>query len=159
MMFLGAFLGYKTSLDPTPVASGTTEYFEIENGVFDEVYLDSDIQREHGTAIPDWGYSTILDAKFHNNLLAGNVDFSLSAISAMVIKRRKKGSYKWTTIHQIPINDEDDFDFYYNDITVASQTTYEYAAVPIINGVEGTYQVIDVAVAFDGAFIIDPTYG
>ena len=44
MMFLGTFIGFKTSLDPTPVATGTTEYFEIENGIFDEVYLDSDTE-------------------------------------------------------------------------------------------------------------------
>lgn len=159
MMFLGGFLACDTSMNPTPLAPDTMEYFEIENGIFDEVYIDGDTNRTPTTEIPEWGYSTILDAKFHGNILAGNVDFTLSSISDMLIKKRKKGSYKWTTIHKIPISTEEDFDFFYNDIVVASKTSYEYAAVPIVNGVEGTYQIIDVDVWFEGAFIIDPTHG
>lgn len=106
---------------------------------------------------PDWGHTTLLNAKFKNNILAGNVDFTLASISGMIIKKRKMDDYKWTTIYTIPIKTEKDFDFYYNDIVVASNTMYEYAAVPIINGVEGSYQTINVDVEFEGCFIVDTT--
>lgn len=159
MMFLGSFLSDATSLDATPLAYGTTEYISIENGVYDEVQMDSDVTAENDTDIPEWGYTTILNAKFKNNILAGNVDFTLASISDLVIKKRKQGDYKWTTIHKVPIETEDDFNFFQNDIVVASQTTYEYVAVPIVNDVEGTQQTIDVDVDFEGAFIIDPTMG
>lgn len=157
MMFLGSFSGY--SIDVTPINSDTTEYIEIENGIFDEVYMDGDTTIEYDTNIPDWGYTTILDAKFKNNILAGNVDFTLASISDMVIKKRKYGNYKWITIDKIPIVTEQDFNRYFNDIVVASKTKYQYAAVPIINGAEGTYQIIDVDVEFEGAFVIDSTRG
>ena len=152
-MFIGSFFG--CSIDTTPLDVGTTEYIEIENAIFDEVYMDSDTNVEYDMVIPKWGYSTIMNAKFKNNLLAGNVDFTLDSISDMRIRKRKKGDYKWTTIHNVPIVDEESFDFFYNDFIVASHTKYEWAAVPIINGVEGTYQIIECEVNFEGAFVSD----
>lgn len=158
-MFLGTFLASDTSLNSTPVASDNTEYFEITNGVFDDVYMDADTDLEFSTEIPEWGYSTILHAKFQDNILAGNVDFTLAMISSMLIKRRVEGSYNWVTIYEKEIKSEEDFDFFYNDIVVASNTHYDYAAVPVIAGAEGTYQLTSVDVKFDGAFIVDPTKG
>lgn len=157
MMFLGGFTAMEISA--TPVNSSTTENIEITNAIFDELYVDGDTTQEYSTEIPQWGFSTILDAKFKNNILAGNVDFTLSSIGGMFIKKRKVGDYKWITIHYVPIETAEDFDFYYNDIVVASNTTYEYAAVPIVNNAEGTYQTITVDACYDGCFIIDPTYG
>lgn len=143
----------------TSINTGNTEYIEISNAIFDEVYLDSDTSIAYDTKIPEWGYSTILDAKFKNNILAGNVDFTLNSISGMFIKKRKYGDYKWLAMHYIPIQKEEDLNFYYNDIVVAANTKYEYAAVPIVDGAEGTYQTIDVDVCYDGCFIIDSTNG
>lgn len=157
MIFLGSFSAME--INATPVDASDVEKIEITNGIYDELYVDSNIDMEYSTEIPEWGYSTILDAKFKGNLLAGNVDFTLDSISGMFIKKRKFGDYKWTTIHYVPIQTEEDFDFYYNDIVVASQTQYQYAAVPIVNNAEGTYQTISVDVCYDGCFIIDPTYG
>lgn len=158
-MFIGSFLSYDTSCDATPVATGDTSYVMIENAVFDDVYLDGDTSMEYSTEIPEWDYSTLFHAKFENDILAGNVDFTLDSISSLVIKRQKEGSYNWVKIYEKDITSEEDFSFYLNDITVASQTRYNYAAVPIINGAEGTYQTTAVEVEFDGAFIVDPTYG
>lgn len=157
MMFVGGFVSHTSSMNTTPIASQNTEYIEISNGVFDEVYMDADTSIAPDTEIPEWGYTTVLNAKFKNNILAGNVDFTLASISGMVIKKRKLDDYKWTTIYEFPVRTEDDFDFFFNDIVVASNTTYEYAAVPIVNGVEGSYQIISVDVKFDGCFIVDTT--
>lgn len=158
-MFLGSFLANTSSLDATPVHSENTTLVEITNGVFDDLYMDSDTSLEYSTTIPEWGYTTILHARFQDNILAGNVNFTLSTISALVLKRRKKGAFTWTPLCSQPVTQEEDLDFYFNDITVASNTTYEYAAVPIINMAEGTYQITSVDVEFDGAFVVDPTYG
>lgn len=159
-MMLGAFFSYDTAFDPTPVPSGTTEYVEIKNGIFDDLYIEEEVTRkDFSTTVPEWGYDTVLHAKFQGNILAGNVDFTLSSISKLVIKKKKEGSYKWIPIYETDVKSEEDFDFYLNDIIVASKTNYDYAAVPIINGVEGTYQITSVFVDFDGAFIVDPTHG
>ena len=74
MMFLGGFTAMEISA--TPVNSSTTENIEITNAIFDELYIDGDITQGYSTEIPQWGFSTILDAKFKNNILAGNVDFT-----------------------------------------------------------------------------------
>lgn len=157
MIFLGGFSAME--INATPVNSGDTDKVEISNAVFDELYMDSDTSLEYDTTIPAWGYTTILNASFENNIFAGNVDFALESITGMFIKKRKAGDFKWTTIYYVPIETEEDFDFYYNDVVVASETTYEYAAVPIVDGAEGTYQTIKVDVCYDGCFIIDPTKG
>lgn len=155
-MFVGSFLS--CSIDASPLDTGKTEYVEITNGIFDEVYMDSDVEKPYDMLIPEWDYSTLLHAKFKNNLLAGNVDFTLDSISNMFIKRRMEGSYKWVTLHNVPIVDQESLNFFFNDISAASNTKYDYAAVPIINGVEGTYQVVSCETYFEGAFIIDPTH-
>lgn len=157
MMFLGDFTGLETSLDPTSMPIGATESLTISNGIFDELYMDSDINALYSTDIPEWGYSTIMDAKFQNNILAGNANFTLDMIDAMMIKQRKRGTYRWVTIAKFDIETENDLSFFFIDNMVAGESTYEYAAVPVINGSEGTYQTISVDVAFDGAFIIDNT--
>lgn len=157
MMFLGDFTGLETSLDPTSMPIGVTESLTISNGIFDELYMDSDTETSYSSAIPEWGNTTILDAKFQNNILAGNTSLTLKTIDSMLIKQRKKGTYQWVTIAKIDIKTKEDLNFFFIDNLVAGETTYEYAAVPVINGSEGTYQIISVDVAFDGAFIIDNT--
>jgi len=119
--------------------------------------MDSDVSAPADTNIPTWGHTTLMNAKFQNNILAGNVGFTLASISDMVIKKRKVDDYKWSTLYTFPVKTEADFDFFFNDVVVASNTTYEYAAVPIVNGVEGSYQTISVDVEFDGCFIVDKT--
>jgi len=156
-MFLGGFLASTSSLDATPVASENTTLVEISNGVFDDLFVDSNINLPYNTTIPSWDYTTLFHAHFQDNILAGNVNFTLSTISALVLKRRKKGTFLWTPLYSQAVTQEEDLDFYFNDITVASNTTYEYAAVPIINYAEGTYQTTSVDVEFDGAFILDNT--
>ena len=42
-MFLGSFLANTSSLDATPVHSENTTLVEITNGVFDDIYMDSDL--------------------------------------------------------------------------------------------------------------------
>ena len=158
-MFIGAFLSFDTSFDATLVDYVTTENVQIENGVFDELYLDSNTSLQNNADIPEWGYSTILHANFKNNILAGNVDFTLDSVSALIVKKRKQGTYKWIPLYERAITSAEDFNFILNDPVVASMTSYEFAAIPVINGAEGTYQITTVDVEFDGAFIIDPTNG
>ena len=159
MMFMSFFCADVNSMEPTTIDTEPTEYMEISNAIFDEVYMDGDTNIPYDMVIPEWGYTTILDAKFNGNLLAGNVDFTLDSVNAMRLKRRKAGEYKWILFDEHKIVTEEDFNYVYNDITVASNTHYQYAAVPVINGAEGTYQTVDIYARFEGAFVIDPTYG
>lgn len=158
MLFLDDFMGYDTSLDANLLPVGDTTKIELTNGTFDEVFVDKNLNREYTTKIPDWGYDTVLDAKFHNNLLGGNIEFTLDSISHLVLKQRKYGDYNWVTLAKIPINKEEDLNVFYNNKLPASNTTYEYQIVPIVNGVEGIPQTVTTDIKFDGAFIMDDTY-
>lgn len=161
-MFLGSFLKYNMSLDPTPVSyEPSMEKITIENGVFSDLYIDKNTNLEFSTSVPNWNHTTVLHAKFENNLLAGNIKFPIESISKLIIKKRVENDLKLTKILEIDVNgDKEKLNFYYNDILVASKTNYEYAAVPVVNGVEkANPQTISVYVEFDGAFIMDTTKG
>ena len=158
-MFLGAFLALDTSMTATIVDAGMTTSITLENGVYDDLFVDMNTDLEYSTEIPEWDYTTVMYARFRNNILAGNVDFTLSTISELILKKREYGSYNWVTIFTKKIKSEEDLDFFYNDIVVASNTKYQYAAVPVLGGAEGTYQLTEVDVSFDGCFIIDPVKG
>lgn len=158
-MFLGAFLSLDTSIAATTLDTDMTSSIVIENGIYDDLFVDMNTDLEYSTTIPKWDYTTVMYARFRNNLLAGNVDFTLATISELILKKREYGSYNWTTIFSKTIKSEEDLDFFYNDIVVASNTRYQYAAVPVLGGAEGEYQVTNVDVSFDGCFIIDPTNG
>lgn len=161
-MFLGSFLKYNMSLDPTPVPyHASVEKITIENGVFSDLYIDSNLTRDPFADIEEWDHTTVLHATFDGNLLAGNIKFPIESISKLLVKKRVDGDLQFTKILEIDINgDKEKLNFYYNDILVASKTNYEYAIVPVVNGVEkANPQTISVYVEFDGAFIMDTTKG
>lgn len=161
-MFIGSFLQYNMSLDPALIDSDSQlEELVIENGIFSDVYMDANTALTPDMNIPEWGHTTVLHADFNGNLLAGNIKFPIESISKLLVKKRVSNTMQFTKILEIEVNgDKNKLNFYYNDILVASKTNYEYAVVPVVNGVEkANPQTISVDVEFDGAFIMDTTKG
>jgi hypothetical protein len=157
MVFMNsAFCSSGTTMTPTPICLRSLNSIKIQNGEFDTLYASKEITSEPTTTIPTtWDYDTILNAPFNGNLNAGNVDFVIEQISAVRIRRREVGSYNWMTLYEIPINVESDFNFELFDYFAKSNTTYEYAIVPIISGVEGNYNTNTVTSEFNGIFICE----
>ncbi len=146
MMFLGSFLcGDVMSVPCTPTNIDNINYVEIGNGEFDDLYITKDTSAEL-TEKPsqNWDFDTILYAKFDGNTLAGNVDWSLDTVSTLLIKRRKTDEFQWITLSVKPISTVDDFNIKFKDVTGTDSVQYQYAAVPILNGIEGNYSYADV---------------
>lgn len=157
MVFLGcSFLGNKNSIDPTATNIENIKSLTIQNGIYDNLFitrstyfiLDKNISKV-------WDYDTTMYATFSGNLNAGNVDYTVKQVSAIRIKRRKQNTFEWLTLFEIPIIDVDSFFFERFDKYAASDTDYDYASVPVVNNIEGNFNINSVHSSFNGIFIVE----
>ena len=153
MMFLGNFLSGVHSMDATPAKMNTITNLKIMDGLIDEVSATQTLV----TTFTDWDYDTLFHATFKNgSLLAGNVDYSASTVSAMKVKQRRVGEYEWHTCFVIPIADDEDFTFERFYRYAAANQEYEFALVPVIgDDAEGNYSINRVKSDFDGYFFVE----
>lgn len=155
------FLGYSFFSGPDCLSSAPSQVEDITttritNAIFDHVNITRDTDQEFNTNIPvNWDYDTILNADLNGNLNAGNVDFIVEEVTAIKIKRRIKGEFNWLTLETVPINSLEDLTFLFIDRLNVSNTEYEYALVPIIEGVEGGYLINSILSKLRGVFIGD----
>lgn len=157
MIFLGyGFAGGQHSLDTTPLLVETITSLTIFNGIYDEFMITRNVKQEYSTEIENiWDYDTILHAYFKDDLFAGNVNFKAENTDTIRIKRRKKNTFKWVFLFEIPISSVDDFSFELFDYTPRSNTTYEYSLIPVSGSIEGNLIVGDIKTDFPGLFITE----
>ena len=155
------FVGYNffsdgDALSTAPSNVDNITNVKLTNAIFDHFNVTRNTNTPVSTDIPQqWDYDTIMDADFNGNLDAGNVDFLVEQISAIKIKRRIQGEFNWITLQTIPINTVEDLSFVFNDLLNKNNVTYEYALVPVIEGVEGEYIINSILSQFNGVFIGD----
>lgn len=157
MIFLGkTFCGARNTIDRTSTNVSSIDSFKIKNGIYDDLYISKNTNRIYETTIPTvWNFDSLLYATFENSLNAGNVDFTLDQVSSIRIKRREKGTFNWITLFEIIISDENDFYFEKFDRYARSNIEYEYASIPVLNGVEGLSYNNSVLSEFEGLAIIE----
>lgn len=147
------------TISSLPVNFDYINHIKIRNGIYDDLYvthINEELKTPNTFSVPDkWDEETYLHAKFSGNLFAGNTDFGIENTTDIILKRRKKGTYQWFPLYHIVVNSIDDFNFVLVDPYAASGTIYEYAVVPIVNGVEDTYSLAECEVSFDNLVIID----
>ena len=172
------FCGYdfcmnKNTLNPLPMDITDIDKITIRNAIFDHINLEKNADFIYSEEKPQWNLDTVLDCDFTKGIGAGNVEFTLAQLSAIKIKRRKfipqeeEAQYvfdkemledlQWVTIKEIPINTSADLKPIIKDYLVPSKESFEYAVVPILNGIEGNYIKGIVATDFNGVFISDAT--
>lgn len=156
MFFLGiTFSNDKYSLDPTPSSSSNINNIQLREGIYDQIYGSQNPNLDNfENKIGDWDYDTFIAADFEENIFGGNVNFSIENTDFLRIKRRIKGTYKWVTLHIIPIEKEEDFHFIYYDNIASAKTEYEYAIVPVKDKNEGMMTIGSVYSDFDGIYIV-----
>lgn len=144
-------------LNPAPISRISFNSVELENGIFSHWYATRDITSQYSPTVPTtWDYLTIMDANFNGTLEAGNVNYDLTQIEGIRIKRRKLTDYDWITIDFIPISELiESLSFTINDNLTQSGVEYEYAFVPVTSGVEGNYVTNTITSKFEGVFICD----
>ena len=114
---------------------------KLENILISGFYVTHDTnQVQPYVSLPDWDNYTIMRADFDNNLRAGNVDWVLSSINRIKVKRKKIGAGEpYVTLYVQNISTVYDLSFYYRDYYVPSEQEFEYSMVPCINEDEQAY--------------------
>lgn len=134
------------------------------DGIVDVMHAEQalipDASTWDGSIPDDWGWNTVLDAKFNGTLNAGSIEADVNTTSEIRIKRRVKGTFRWYTMYIQPVEDLNSFTFEWYDKTAASNVTYEYAYVPVINGSEGSISTAEILSSFNDYFLVglDRTY-
>ncbi len=129
---------------------------ELSNGRYDDLRVTENVTEElSGEVTQDWDFDTILHAKFDGNTSAGNVNWDFNSVSHLIIKRKKSDEFKWITIRVQKVEKLEDFNLRNTDLTAVPNCEYQYAAVPVINGVEGFYSVDNVDVKSSCLLIAD----
>ena len=163
MVFLGySFLGGVDAAELSPTSVGNMTEIELYGASFDDVYVSVDPDMSREDLQESWDTSTELYAKFDNNINAGNIEYTTRTIDTVLIKRRKKGTFKWVTILAKQATSVDDLKHISGyDFTAASKQTYEYAVVPAYQQTENVYYIDEVDSEFDGIHIaeIDKMFG
>lgn len=157
MMFFGDFFcGSVMSVACTPTNIDNITKIELSNGWYDDLRVTHNVTEELSVEVnQDWDWDTILHAKFDSNTSAGNVAWDLNRVSHLLVKRKKTRDFKWTTIKAQECHTRDDFNLKDIDITATPNYEYQYAAVPIIDGVEGFYSIDTVDVKTNCILIAD----
>ena len=137
----------------TCVTSTSVTDITLRSGIYDDLFCSDNPDKN----TKDWDYDTRFYAKFKNNLYAGNVDYSASNVSMMRIKRRKNNEHEWIRIHEIPIEENNDFDFEVFDRYAQACQDYYYALIPMIDSVEGNMNDSHIFSEFDSYFLTDKT--
>ena len=121
-----------------PTYINEINYIEISNALYDDLYLTANT---NVSQIPDvWEKDTYMQATFDGDTVAGNMNWYLDTISAVLLKRKSDIEDNWITIYQHHVNTVDDFNFEYKDYLCSSRRNYTYAIVPVShNDVEGSY--------------------
>lgn len=155
------FIGYNfcsdgNSADPTPTNINNITNTRLQNGIFDHFNVTRNVVFDYNSIVPtDWDIDTIMNADFEGNVSAGNVDQMTADITSVRIKRRVKGTFDWITIKQIPVSKPEDLTFIITDNLNAYNTEYEYAFVPVMEDVEGSYIIESILSKFEGVFVCD----
>lgn len=159
---LGFGIMGQSMLSSTPSIVEDITDVKITGAVFDALRADEIITNDFEIE-DDWTMTTKLYARFNNNLYAGNAELGVDNVTNILIKRREVGEFEWFNMFDIPIEDINDFNFILLDRYGDGGQTYQYAFVPIINGLEGEYSFAvcetdgkeEVTCEFDGVIIMD----
>ena len=144
------------ALDPTPTDINNITYTRVQNGIFDHFNVSRDTSFDYSSIIPtDWDTDTWMNADFAGNTSAGNVAQVASGVTSVRVKRRIKGTFDWITIREIPVTKPEDLSFVITDNLNAYNVEYEYAYVPMMEDVEGSYIIESILSKFEGVFICD----
>lgn len=155
------FLNYNFFKDEdclNPLATNAQDFTDttISNAIFEHFNQTKDVTSPSSSVIPTvWDFLTIMDANFNNNISAGNAADLFKDVTAIKIKRRKLGDFNWITLKTISITEPSMISIVFNDNLVCNFTEYEYAFVPVAQGIEGNYISKSIMAEFNGIFICD----
>lgn len=147
------FDAYALNPRPTHVEPLTTA--TVSNGIFNETEISSQVDATTiDTTIPTaFGTYDVLLCNFNGNIEGGSLDYY--DFDLIRVKRREYGTFDWVTLFEIPVTSLSDMYFTKYDLFAKTNTTYEYAFVPVTSGSEGNYSIVSVDSKFYKVYLCD----
>jgi hypothetical protein len=151
---------FKTNLNSSVFHTriGLSDYLnmEIRECLLDEIYIDENVNLPYTKEKPiSFLYSTILNAKFKNNLEAGNIQANGFNVEYILVQKRQIDSTKWTDVAKIKANSSVSY-FEILDRYISLNEEYEYTVVPITQNIYGTRSDGNtIKTHFNGMFLSD----
>ncbi|MCY7911108.1 hypothetical protein MOB65_19840 [Bacillus inaquosorum] len=140
----------------TPVCTDMLDELQLNEGIYDEVYVNLDTTIPDNTSKPTvWSLSTIMDAKFTGDLDAGSVGAEGFKVTKILLFRSLVGTNQWDAVAQFEYDKE--YNVYdYIDRYVQNGSTYQYAVVPVANEILGDRLASDpIKAEYEGIFLTD----
>lgn len=126
---------------------------DVQNGKFDEIKVDEEVMDKNKEK-QEWGYETVLLARFQDNLEAGNIENKGMKIQKLRFKRRNIENLKWETLKDVPFTKEKAI-YTLIDKYVESGEIYEYGISPVTELVEGKTTYDKIECEYDGLYVMD----
>lgn len=157
MIVLGAnFYNDDDALNFTVPSQTDVTKISLQHMEADELYMTKNTDYDLSTIPEGWDYDTILHAWFDNTLTAGNVNYTVSEISSLRLKRREVGTYNdWITIAEFPVSSVDDFLITYIDRYVGTGIEVEYMLIAVSGNAEGSYNNNTIYSEYEGILIAE----
>lgn len=151
---------FKTNLNSSIYSThiGLSDFLnmEIRECELDEIYIDENINLPYTKEKPvSFLFSTILNAKFKNNLEAGNVQADGFNIEYILVQKRQVDSTKWTDVAKVKVNSSTNY-FEVLDKYISLNEEYEYTIVPVTQNNYGIRsEGATIKTYFNGMFLSD----
>lgn len=167
-MFLGqySFFGGAYAVSYMATNAIDEDYLSISSAKYDDLYMTPNTSGD-ATATPpeDWTDDTLIHATYDSGLGGGNFEHETEGIDAIIVKRREvlsdedkaagKPENQWQTLYVHDVSESTDQRFAGIDTFAGAKRTYEYALVPVYQGVENQYFVTEPFKSdFDGMFVV-----
>ena len=134
-------------------------YIEIYSGLIDDIYIDETTDSIFSVDKPElWAFSTVLYAKFNENLEAGSVAAGGFTIDKIKIQKREIDDFSWSDVAELTYNPNEKLLYEQFDPVVANNFIYQYSLLPMAAEVVGNRVLSNnVEVDFEGVFLSDQT--
>lgn len=119
----------------------------------DELKIDEDLNVLYNSNKQEWDYNTVLQAKFQDNLEAGNISNKGIPIEFIQFRKREIGTLEWRDIATFKYDTVTKL-YQYMDRYVQSTEEYEYAVVPITANVIGKATTARIICDFDDLWLV-----
>ena len=135
----------------------SNQYVRVGQCFLDELQISKNPDLSTYT---EWDFDTILHGRFEDNLTAGNVDFAASFVDCVRIKMKPSNEYRWRTVYEHTINNNEDFMFKYLFPYARGGESYDFSLTPVYSGgIEGNINKSTIISEFDGLYIMEADRG
>lgn len=149
------FCGMTDSQFDTRISAYSFNYIQLQNGIYDEILGSNDIELSHSTDKKEWDFNTSFLATFNGLYECGNLQQDGQPIDSFKLKKRPKGTLSdWVYITKFQYNPKQTL-YRTKDRLAFSLDNYEYALIPISQGIEGQPISNTVVCEFKGLFLVD----